>query len=109
MLAFKSIIQTFFLVQIVHFIRNEIMTFEIVNSKLAKLLVGETLIALCAWVIEEHTSKFHFEPGRSIWVSVEFDYDFRDSGNDDTGVLFSTQIHGLVLEFGELLVEFLYG
>lgn len=85
------------------------MVFKVINSELAELFVGETLITLRAGVVEKESSQLYFEPGWSIPILIQFNYDLSNSGGNDACILLPTQVHGLVFELREFLVEFLYG
>lgn len=109
LLAFESVIQALFFIQIVNLIWDEVMAFQVADGKLAELFVGETFVAFGAGVVEKEASELDFKPGWGEGVSVEFNDNFCDSGSNDACVLLSAQEHGLIFELREFFVEFLDG
>ncbi len=109
MLAFKIIIQAFFFVKVVNLIRNEVMTLQVVYRELAELLVGEAFVALGTGIVKKQTAELDFKPGWGERVTVQLNDYLCNSGGNDACILLSGQVHGLVFELRELLVEFLYG
>ena len=109
LLALFGVIKALVFVSVVDLVGNEVMVFKVVDSELTELFVGETFVALSARIVQQQASQLDLEPSRGIRVPVKLDDDFSDSGSNDTCVLFTCQVHGLVFEFRELFIEFLQG
>jgi hypothetical protein len=109
LLAFKIIIQALFFVKVINLIRNKVMAFEVVDRELAELLVGEAFVAFGTGIVEKQAAELDFEPCWGERVTVHLNDYLCDSGGDDACILLTGQVHSLVFELRELLVEFLYG
>ena len=107
LLTLKIIIQTLLFIQVIDLIRYEIVTLQVVNSELAEILVCVALVALCTGVVEKESAQLDFEPCGGVGVAVQLDDDLCDSWRDYACVLLACEVHGLVFELGEFLVEFL--
>ena len=85
------------------------MAFEVVDRELAELLIGKAFVAFGTGIVEKQAAELDFEPGWGERVTVQLNNYLCDSGGNDACILLSGQVHGLVFELRELLVEFLYG
>ncbi len=85
------------------------MAFEVVDRELAELLVGEAFVAFGTGIVEKQAAELDFEPCWGERVTVHLNDYLCDSGGDDACILLTGQVHSLVFELRELLVEFLYG
>lgn len=100
--------QAFYSILFPDLIRNKVMVFKIFNRVLAEFLVGFTFVSFCAWIVEQESTELDFEPCWNVRIAIKENYCLGDSRHDNTCILLSTEIHGLVLKFREFLVEFLY-
>lgn len=81
------------------------MVFQGLNCEPVELEVGITLFRVGAGVEEDKSVEVEFNPFWSIRILVVFDNAESQFGSRDACILKACQVHLLVLQFRELLVE----